>query len=183
MFRLNYLINGREFTRELTKITTKSFFKKNKTTVKGWYFRFQNWGCQNVLQWSFVSMVQISGENSKLFLSMCSVKGTKIHLFLDCVLALNFENNIFWDQIFPKFWNNICQNHNHHITMCPCHKRQSIWRKSEFGTTFSPKKVNEKNCTKICENRCEHVTIRLCAKFSQFVEDQILGSNLSEKIK
>ena len=34
MFCLNYLINGREFTRELTKITTKSFLKKTRQSSK-----------------------------------------------------------------------------------------------------------------------------------------------------
>ena len=34
MFRLNYLINGREFTRELTKITTRSFLKKTRQSSK-----------------------------------------------------------------------------------------------------------------------------------------------------
>ena len=35
MFCLNYLINGREFTRrKLTKITTKSFLKKTRQSSK-----------------------------------------------------------------------------------------------------------------------------------------------------
>ena len=67
--------------------------------------------------------------------------------------------------------------------MCHCDKRQSTWRASEFGTMFGPQKVNENNCAKMSEDRCQHVTIHLCAKFSQFGEDQILGPNLSKKIK
>ena len=48
-----------------------------------------------------------------------------------------------------KYLQIIHQNRNHYITMYPCIKFQSIWRKLDFGTKLAPQKMTDKTFEKI----------------------------------
>ena len=55
--------------------------------------------------------------------------------------GMNLVSKIYKRQILRKITH---QNRNHHITMCPYKKFQSILRTLHFETKFAKKKMNDK---------------------------------------
>ena len=88
---------------------------------------------------------------------------------------MKFAPKIYEPQTIRKVTH---QNGNHHITMCPFIKFQSIWRILDFGTKLAQNYMIDKINNKIVISIQECTPVRI---FSQLVELQIKEPNFPKK--